>query len=101
MHFSEFCESEKMDSIDYRRRFKIATLMQKMKMNLTTIPDNWYRELTFIRQQPTGRLGWKIKSTETDQKIFFKFASDIYNNCSTEFKNLFTLSSKQLKLHFT
>ena len=95
--FETFLKTNQIKTIEERRKFEILILLQKTKLNFDNIPKTWKENLNFVQHLPTGRDGWKLNCNTNDDKIFYYYASKLYNNLDLKSRNEFTLSKfKQL-----
>ena len=70
----------------------ILKLLQKQKLNFGEIPENWKSNMNFVQHRPTGRNGWRLNTTHNDNKIFYTYASKIYNDCNFEIRDTFSIN---------
>ena len=92
--YLEFCRTELLDSIENRRKINIIQLLQKLKLNQICIPQNWLSHMQFLEQLPTGRHGLKLECAIRDQKIFYNFASKIFNESNQNLRDCYTTNKK-------
>ena len=90
--FETFITENQIETIERRRRNQIFILLQKMKLNIDSIPENWKQHLKFIQHLPTGRNGWKSKCDFLDDKTFYCYASKMFNSLDLDTRNNFTIN---------
>ena len=92
LEFKEFLLENKIQTIEQRRKNQILISLQKLKLNFNSVPKNWRKQMNFVQHLPTGRNGWRINCELNDDKIFYTYASKMYNNLDLNIRNNFTLN---------